>query len=108
MITLPSKEDIRTALQAVEQGRMCGERNLPAELEELGGQEFVPQGLALSLLGAAKKALQKSYGEDKSMGSLEGQALVSNIMPKYIKALVSDESLPEVIKLMQEQLVLVV
>lgn len=107
LFTLPSKTDIRGKLATIEQDRMCGEHNLPAELEQLGGQEFVPNGLALVLLVAAKRALQKTYGKEKSMWSTEGQVLVFNIMPKYIEAMMGDQvQVPEMVKLMKENMIM--
>ncbi|MCX6738079.1 MAG: hypothetical protein NTY11_01505 [Candidatus Parcubacteria bacterium] len=95
--------------QQVLRGTQCGERYLSAEIEELAEQEFEPQGFALALLVAARTCLEKTYGSGKSLGSLEGMALLFNILPKYVRALVSDETtVREILQGVKEQMVVVV
>jgi hypothetical protein len=109
MITIISKDALRVLFLQIKKPSMWAERFLPVEIEALAGQDFEPQGLALALLSASKKSLQKAYSADKSMGSLEGMSLVGNALPKYIKALTPDENIAqEVIKWTEQQLFTVV
>ena len=109
MIVLPEVDELKKLLQQMEMSSFL-QKHLLTEMMRLAGQEFNrPEGLALVLLTMARTSLRKSYGSEKSIGSIEGCGLVGNILPKYIRVLIPDEQVASrVIEAMGPQMIALV
>jgi len=92
IITLPDAATIQAKLAAISQmprDKALVEKLHPRLLQEAGA-ELNTTGVAIVILKAARDYLSEVYGPAKDMTSLEGLSLTSNILPKYVDALIED------------------
>lgn len=97
-ITFPEKDTILALLnKEVSDSPQCGEQFLPEEIAKLAGQTFITQGYVTVLLCAVKEVLRKAYRGEPDMASENAFFLSSRSLPKFIKKLVENEDLQELI-----------
>lgn len=103
MVTFPAGEKLQSLVPNDKHPLVV---KLMAEIKTLSEQEFEPEGMALVLLSSVHRVLEQVYGKGKSMYSLEGLGLVSEL-PRIVVAIVSDEALAqEVVDHLQPNLVM--